>query len=64
MLTHSHKYITHPLCSVVCVCVCFLNRPPGGHAWSHGQLQHHSQRAEAALQHAEGRQRHLGECEL
>lgn len=40
-------------------CLCF--RPPGGHAGSHGQLQHHSQRAEAALQYAEGRKRHLGE---
>ena len=28
-------------------CLCF--RPPGGHAGSHGQLQHHSQRTEAAL---------------
>jgi len=42
------------------LCLCFL-RPPGGHAGSHGKLQHHSEGAEAALQYAEGRQRHLGE---
>lgn len=64
MLTHSHKRITLTLSLLICLCVFFFNRPPGGHAGSHGQLQHHSQRAEAALQYAEGRQRHLGEWKL
>lgn len=40
--------------------VCGSFRPPGGHAGSHGQLQHHSEGAEAALQYVERRQRHLG----
>lgn len=44
-------------CSLCPVC---LLRPLGGHAGGHGQLQHHSQGAEAALQYAERRQRHLG----
>lgn len=63
MLTHKeHTHVHRHLLSAVLhsLPVCGFLRPPGGHAGSHGQLQHHSQGAEAALQYAERRQRHLG----
>lgn len=41
------------------MCVCVF-RPPGRHVGSFGQLQHHSEGAEAALQYAERREWHLG----
>lgn len=42
------------------VCV-ILHRPTGGYAGRAGQLQHHSEGAEAAVQHAARRGRLLGE---
>lgn len=65
MLTHkhscenTHKHASFLCLTLMCIYLWFL-RPPGGYAGSHGQLQHHSQGAEAAVQYAEGRQRHLG----
>lgn len=40
----------------------FSSRSISGHAGGYGQLQYHSEGAEAVVQHAEGGRRRVGEC--
>lgn len=53
-----------PLFSVYMGCVFCLPRLAGGNVGCVGQLQHHSHRIKAALQHAARRRRFLGKLEL